>query len=57
MIDINDQKYQDVKEEKAFKLIKWIITEEAENNVTKKLEDSAMIQKIGKRIQGEAKCL
>ena len=42
---------------KANRLIKWIIDVEAENDKTGQLSDSAMVQKIGKRIQSDVKCL
>lgn len=42
---------------KANRLIKWIIDIEAENDKTGQLNDSAMVQKIGKRIQSDVKCL
>jgi len=42
---------------KANRLIEWIIDIEAENDKTGQLNDSAMVQKIGKRIQSDVKCL
>lgn len=42
---------------KANRLIKWIIDVEAENDKTGQLNDLAMVQKIGKRIQSDVKCL
>lgn len=42
---------------KAVRLIKWIIDVEAENDKTGLLNDPAMVQKIGKRIQSDVKCL
>lgn len=38
-------------------LIKWILDLEDENDKTKKYTDQQMIQKIGKRIQDDVKCL
>lgn len=46
-----------VDQAKANRLIKWIIDIEAENDKTGQLNDSAMVQKIGKRIQSDVKCL
>lgn len=42
---------------KANQLIRWILSLEDENDRTKKCSDSEMIQKIGKRIQGDVKCI
>ena len=42
---------------KANRLIKWILAFEDENDKTKKLSDPEMIQKIGKEIQGDVKCI
>lgn len=42
---------------KANRLIRWIIDVEAENDKTGQLNDAAMVQKIGKRIQSDVKCL
>ena len=53
--DINVPDGVDLK--KAGQLIKWIVKEENENDKTRKLDDSEMIQKIGKRIKDDAKCL
>jgi hypothetical protein len=42
---------------KANRLIKWILELEDENDKTKKYGDSEIIQKIGKEIQGDIKCI
>ena len=42
---------------KANRLIKWILAQEDENDKTKRFSDSEMIQKIGKEIQGDIKCI
>lgn len=42
---------------KANSIIKWLLDIEDENDKTKKYSDSEMIQKIGKRIQDDVKCL
>ena len=42
---------------KAKGIIKWLLEIEDENDKTKKYGDSEMIQKIGKRIQDDVKCL
>ena len=42
---------------KANGIIKWLLDIEDENDKTKKYGDSEMIQKIGKRIQDDVKCL
>lgn len=42
---------------KANRLIKWILALEDENDKTKRYSDSEMIQKIGKEIQGDVKCI
>lgn len=42
---------------KANRLIKWILAQEDENDKTKKFSDPEMIQKIGKQIQGDVKCI
>lgn len=52
-IEIPDE----VDEGKAVRIIKWLISAEAENSKTNKLNDSEMIHKIAKQIQGDVKCL
>lgn len=42
---------------KANRLIKWILALEDENDKTKKYSDREMVQKIGKEIQGDIKCI
>lgn len=42
---------------KANSIIKWLLDIEDENDKTKKYSDPEMIQKIGKRIQDDVKCL
>lgn len=42
---------------RANSIIKWLLDIEDENDKTKKYGDSEMIQKIGKRIQDDVKCL
>lgn len=42
---------------KANRLIKWLLEIENENNRTGKLSNPAMVQKIGKRIQDDVRCL
>lgn len=42
---------------KANRLIKWLLEIEDENNRTGKLNNPAMVQKIGKRIQDDVRCL
>ena len=53
----NNKVVDDVDKAKANVIIKWLIEIEEENNRTKKLTDKAMIQRIGKRIQDDARCL
>jgi hypothetical protein len=43
--------------EKANVLIRWIVKIEDENDKTGRWNDSAMVQRIGKRIQSDVKCL
>jgi tetrahydromethanopterin S-methyltransferase subunit G len=42
---------------KANALIKWLVAIEDDNDKTHRYSDSEMIQKIGKKIQGDVKCL
>lgn len=42
---------------KANRLIQWIVNIEADNDKTGQLSDAAMVQKIGKRIQSDVRCL
>lgn len=42
---------------KANRLIKWILALEDENDKTKKYSDAEIVQKIGKEIQGDVKCI
>lgn len=44
-------------EAKAISLIKWLIAIEDDNDKTHKASDREMVQKIGKKIQGDVKCL
>ena len=46
-----------VQKDKVVRLIKWLLTVEADNDKTGQSTDSEMIQKIGKQIRGEVKCL
>lgn len=47
----------DVDRAKANRLINWILDLEDDNDKTARYDDSAMIQKIGKQIKDEIKCL
>jgi len=47
----------DVDQAKANRLISWIIDLEDDNDKTARYDDSTMIQKIGKQIKDEVKCL
>ena len=42
---------------KANLIIKWLIDAEEENNRTGRDSDTAMVQKIGKRIRDDVRCL
>lgn len=42
---------------KAERLIKWLIKTEDDNDKTHSRNDAEMVQKIGKQIKDEAKCL
>ncbi len=46
-----------VDQKKAERLIKWLIKTEDDNDKTHSRSDAEMIQKIGKQIKDEAKCL
>lgn len=46
-----------VDQKKANRLIKWIVDLEDDNDKTARYDDFAMIQKIGKQIKDEIKCL
>lgn len=46
-----------VQKDKVVRIIKWLLTVEADNDKTGQSTDSEMIQKIGKQIRGEVKCL
>ena len=46
-----------VDQKKANRLINWIVDLEDDNDKTARYHDSAMIQKIGKQIKDEIKCL
>lgn len=46
-----------VDQKKANRLINWIVDLEDDNDKTARYDDSAMIQKIGKQIKDEVKCL
>lgn len=58
MVDFDDIEIPDgVDCSKANRLIKRILELEDENDKTKKYSDRDMIQKIGKEIQGDIKCI
>lgn len=46
-----------IDEPTAERLIRWIVSAEAENNKTNKRDDSEMIRYIAKHIQEEVRCL
>lgn len=46
-----------VDQKKANRLINWIVDLEDDNDKTARYDDPAMIQKIGKQIKDEIKCL
>ncbi len=46
-----------VDQKKANRLINWIVDLEDDNDKTARYDDFAMIQKIGKQIKDEIKCL
>ena len=51
------QDQPEVDPSKAMKIIKWLLSLEDENDKTKKASDSEMVQKIGKRIQDDVRCI
>lgn len=53
----NMQDQPEVDPSKAMKIIKWLLSLEDENDKTKKASDSEMVQKIGKRIQDDVRCI
>ena len=46
-----------IQKDKVARLIKWLLSVEADNDKTGQSTDGEMIQKIGKQIRGEVKCL
>lgn len=46
-----------VDQKKAERLIKWLINLEDDNDKTHRYNDSMMIQKIGKQIKDDVKCI
>lgn len=46
-----------VDQKKAERLIKWLIKLEDDNDRTHRFDDSAMVQKIGKQIKDDIRCL
>lgn len=58
MVDPNELPVPEgVDKSKALSLIEWIINAESENDKTHRESDPGMIQRIGKKIQGDVKCL
>ena len=53
----NMQDQPEVDPSKAMKIIKWLLSVEDENDKTKKASDPEMVQKIGKRIQDDVRCI
>lgn len=53
----NMQDQPEVDPAKAMKIIKWLLSVEDENDKTKKASDPEMVQKIGKRIQDDVRCI
>lgn len=53
----NLQDQPEVDSSKAMKIIKWLLSVEDENDKTKKASDPEMVQKIGKRIQDDVRCI
>lgn len=53
----NMQDQPEVNPSKAMKIIKWLLSVEDENDKTKKASDPEMVQKIGKRIQDDVRCI
>lgn len=51
------QNQPEVDHSKAMQIIKWLLLVEDENDKTKKATDPEMVQKIGKRIQDDVKCI
>lgn len=58
MKSLSDTKLPDgVDQKKAKRLIKWLINLEDDNDKTHRYNDSMMIQKIGKQIKDDVKCI
>lgn len=58
MKSLADIKLSDgVDQKKAARLIKWLINLEDDNDKTHRYDDSTMIQKIGKQIKDDVKCI
>ena len=55
--DSNEKTYEGVDKKKAASIIKWLVEAEDKNLKTGEYKDPQMVQRIGKRIQEDVKCL